>query len=423
MSRGKLAAHVAGVTIVLLTFLSSAVIPVARAESVTLRFLVSSGSADQTRAWQQLTRLFHDKNPDIRLDIQVLAPMDIEQKVMAAAAGGVPLDAAWWVTASYAKFSWGGLLVPLDQYLDADFMSRFFGGFVHALSVRGQLFGLPATASPNALLYNTELFDTAGVPPPSAQDDWSTFVNKMQRLTRRRGDGTVSQWGFTFFAGVVREWLNWIWQNGGDLFAPSGNAVVIDQDPAAEAVQFLSDLSNKYRVAPPGPDLRGPIWETFFGGRSAVYPSGAWDVYLINRSQLPIDVAPFPRRKSATVAVEAFIVSVLKTSPHPREAARLAAFIAGDPEAQRILCEAGWGIPANMVVAQKTWIRPDTPLHEEVFIQMLASGDWRFVPYGPRWLDIEGMLLDTLWEVNDGKVPAKTALRRFKEAADGILAK
>lgn len=425
MSNGRLTIRIASVTLVLFSLVCGMQPPVTRAagSQVELQFLVSSGSADQTRAWQQLIRLFHEKNPDIRVRYQILPPMDIEQKVMTAATGGVSLDAAWWATASYSKFAWTGLLEPLNSHLEPGILPRLFPSFVNAVSVKNSLFGLPATASPNALFYNMDLFDAAGVTPPTANDDWQGFVDKMKKLTKQRGDGTVSQWGFTFFSGVVREWLNWIWQNGGDLFAPDGNAVVVDQAPAAEAVQFLSDLSNVHRVSPPGPELRGPIWDTFFSGRSAVYPSGAWDVYLINESRLPIDAAPYPKRKAATVAVESFIASVLKTSKHPKEAARLAAFIAGDPEAQKILYAGGWGIPTNMEVASKAWIRPDTPLREELFIQILASGDWRFVPYGPRWLDTEGSLLDTLWQVNDGKVPAQTALRNFKEAADSILAK
>lgn len=391
--------------------------------AVTLDVMVSAGNTAQVRAWQSIGRAFSQEHPDIRIQFMFLAPLEIEEKLLVASAGGVSVDAVYWVTSFYSKFAGRGFLKDLTPYIDGDFRDRFIPGLMNGVTHEDRVFGLPAVASSQALLFNEELFGLGGVPWPDSADDWDDFLDKMRKLTiDRDGDGQPDQWGFTWFAALAREWLNWVWQNDGDLFSEDGSEYILDRPAAVEAVQYLADLSLVHRVAPPGVMLRGPIWETFFNGQSAVYPSGAWDAFYINsvdEQMTPINVAHYPRGKQAAVAVDMFVVSIPEVSEHPDEAALFAKWLAGSDRGQELLYEAGWGVPAVLDVARHTWVQPGSRFRGEVFLEAFEWG--RFVPHGRNWAEVESALMPALSEILDGNVDAAVGLSQLKPQIDAII--
>ena len=64
--------------------------------------------------------------------------------------------------------------------------------------------------------------------------------------------------------------------NGGEILAKDGTATTLDQAPALEAMQLLSDLRHKYGVSPKQSDLQGTNLNTLFEqGRLAMFETVA----------------------------------------------------------------------------------------------------------------------------------------------------
>ncbi|HEX2998774.1 MAG TPA: sugar ABC transporter substrate-binding protein [Armatimonadota bacterium] len=148
--------------------------------------------------------------------------------------------------------------------------------------IGNHIYGFPNNASVNALWYNKDVFDKAGIPYPKGPWTWQQFIPLAQRLTVRDSNGRVKQYG------LLCDWYNWqqfILQWGGKIYSEDGTRCTIDSPQAIAGVQFLHDMIYKYHVMP------SPVEEaamasqggwgtgtmTFFGGgRGAMALGGRW---------------------------------------------------------------------------------------------------------------------------------------------------
>ncbi|MCL5269375.1 MAG: extracellular solute-binding protein [bacterium] len=112
----------------------------------------------------------------------------------------------------------------------------------------GKMYGTPNNASAPAIWYNKKLLREQGIPYPKAPWTWGRFIETARRLTRRDARGRLIR------CGMLMNWLvDWnitIFQFGARFYAPEGTRCVLDSPAAGQAMQFLQDLTFKYRVAP-----------------------------------------------------------------------------------------------------------------------------------------------------------------------------
>jgi multiple sugar transport system substrate-binding protein len=120
----------------------------------------------------------------------------------------------------------------------------------------GKQWGMPVSMSVDALTYNLDLFDAAGLKyPPLNPDDksWTmeVFLEYAQRLTRGR-----EQFGFSgsFSGGWPHvEAGHWF---GQAPFDDKRKKAMMDAPNFRKAVQFWLDLGHKYRVQPNAEEAR-----------------------------------------------------------------------------------------------------------------------------------------------------------------------
>lgn len=169
------------------------------------------------------------------------------------------------------------LLQPIDSFVRSDStfkQSDYFPGAVKVSSDQGQLFGIPLSVQPTVLQYDKRLFDAAHLDPPSSSWTWTTFLNAAKVLTRAEGDGG-GQYALNLLNGPSILPI-FIWQNGGDLISPDGRRSLLAEPAALEAIKFMYDLCQTYKVValPPRvpPGSNGKEGYTAVGRAFAVSP-------------------------------------------------------------------------------------------------------------------------------------------------------
>jgi multiple sugar transport system substrate-binding protein len=181
-------------------------------------------------------------------------------KLVAQIAAGDPGDVIWMSTGIGTYFEMAALgnladlapLVAADKY---DLKQHLPVGIETARIVDNTLFGLPSLLHPSyvGLFYNVNLFETAGVKPPTSDTTYEQLVEIARQMTRGSGaDGRPAQWGLQTETSPAATALCPIRSYGGELLDPGflGKKVAFDRAPARQAFQLLYDLRHKLRVHP-----------------------------------------------------------------------------------------------------------------------------------------------------------------------------
>jgi multiple sugar transport system substrate-binding protein len=229
-------------------------------QPVTLRldYRTEQWIADRARA-------FTEANPTITVDL--VADTGYEKLLVLASAGD--LGDVWWASTgqgSYFELVGPGYAMELDPLIKRDKydLKQFFPASLDQARLDGKLYGMPEGSHPGgcALYFNVNLFEQAGVKPPTL--DWTVddFVTAARQLTR------PGQWGVVFADPIYARLAAWLRTWDAEWLDPPafGKKPVFDAPRAMQAWQWLFDLPHKHRVAP----IKGQEKASFTDGNVAM---------------------------------------------------------------------------------------------------------------------------------------------------------
>ena len=210
-----------------------------------------------------------------------------------------------------------------------------------AVTLRGQVYGIPIAAEAIAVVYNKALM-------PKFPKTYADFLETAQRLT------TGGNYGYIANLGDVYQQYGMISAFGGYIFRETqGRLEVSDLGIAtpgtAQALAMLGDLRFKYKLIPDqlgGSALR----KLFLTGKAAMFLTGPWDMGDIKKARIDYGIAPFPLPSGAVnpwspfVGIQTLVVS--QKSQLKGEAVEFAQFLAR-PENQVAFNKAGGRIPVS----------------------------------------------------------------------------
>ena len=387
---------------------------------------ITTGYGDMEQVMTVLENIlteFQKDYPELTYDIEYIGGGHLVGQIPVRTAAGLAPDIVFLWSFDFANLARQGFFLPLDSYLRTDLEDVYFPGLVDDGRVNGQLFGLPLYGGPAGINYNVDHFHSAGIAPLSAQDTWDDFVSKAKALTRDQdGDGVVDRFGFVWYSFVLRDWITWVWRNGGDIFNADRTEFLLHEPKAADALQWLADLTHVHAVTPPYTILWGSPWTYFNNETASMYPSGAWDMRRLNEQPFPNDVAPFPRAAVDRTAAEAYFVAVHAHTRYRELAAKLVEFMATSDFAQRQFYTLGNGIPFIIDAAVEYFLRPDADWNRLAYIEPLQHGTTRVMPYPANWDQVQATLRATyhqqLWS---GAQPATTVGLEIKPTIDALI--
>ncbi|MFI9047990.1 extracellular solute-binding protein [Streptomyces sp. NPDC053427] len=153
---------------------------------VTLKLIAAdygdSESNSSQHYWDDLTREFEKKNPDIKVDVEVYSWTDVDKKVEDLVKAGKAPDLAQ--IGAYADYAAHDQLYSVDDLLSVPTEADFTPALADAGEYHRVQYGMPFGASTRRLFYNKKLFAEAGITdPPKTWDD----IARDARLLKNHG--------------------------------------------------------------------------------------------------------------------------------------------------------------------------------------------------------------------------------------------
>jgi multiple sugar transport system substrate-binding protein len=392
--------------------------------------LASWGSQEEIQAYQQVLRVFQERNPGIQVEYINIPSNEYLAKITAMMAAGSPPDVFFINNIDFPGLASRGVLKPLDPFIQRDKYPTgdIFPGILKAFQWEGAQYGLPRDVSNLVVFYNRNLLRKAGLPDPKPDWTWDDFLRYAKALTVEK-DGKRVQWGVSFQTFYLF-WEPWVWSAGGRFYSPDHSKFLLNSPSSLEGLQFYLDLRYKHHVAPTPEEAqdRG-AFTMFLNGQTGMIVDGRWRVPTLKaRAKFDFDVVPFPRGKAGSIVdIDGSGWVMAAGTRNPEAAWKLLSFLAG-PEAIQIFTKTGLIIPARGVDVKnveksiqnlKDFFVPPPPKSQHFFLTVNKTA--RPTETFERWNEALQLINKALEPVWQGKAELKAALDGVAPQVQKIL--
>lgn len=158
---------------------------------------------------EKLVDAYMEQNPDVKVNLTVIANDDYDDKLKVMLAGGNDVDCFWIRSGAQARqLADDGALMALDELCEKnDVDTSVYGECQDAYELDGKTYGLATTKSAWMIFYNKDLFDAAGVPYPTAMT-WDEYTELAKSLTKDDlMGGLIPNWSLNLGSSAAGEYL------------------------------------------------------------------------------------------------------------------------------------------------------------------------------------------------------------------------
>lgn len=272
---------------------------------------------DNIRITEFMADTFSPNHPDIEFKF-TRVPSEWEQKFRTAAAGGQLPDIFAVDGINVPAYASRGLCAELDELVvPADVLDDYYPSARAEMQYRDKTYAVVLETNSQAVRLNMDLMSEAGVTAP---ETWDDLIEVGKKLTIDQSGNSadsadfdasgITRWAMETWCclGEGATWMitPWIWMNGGDIIDEGTREVLIDQEPAVQAIQFLSDLVKVHQIWPRAGAVQAGPEGTWYGQLVVMSWTGAFDLANLTQTNPPSfawDVAPFPRPANASQAI------------------------------------------------------------------------------------------------------------------------
>ncbi|HHV56067.1 MAG TPA: sugar ABC transporter substrate-binding protein [Firmicutes bacterium] len=215
------------------------------AQTQVKKIVIFTGAAEETQLPEQekIRQEFEKKHPEIKVQyLPVVWPWVPKFNTLLAA--GSPPDAV--VPGLTLDYLDQGVWLDLDPLIARDHVdtSKYFEAVWKETSWKGIRYGMPVGIYTDAVFYNKDLLDQAGLPePPHSYDDpswtWDKYVNYAKKITKdTNGDGTPEIWGMD----GVGNTLVFLRSFGAEQFSADLRTALFDSPQMKTGFEYLQSL-------------------------------------------------------------------------------------------------------------------------------------------------------------------------------------
>jgi multiple sugar transport system substrate-binding protein len=383
------------------------------------------GDPAELEVWNQIVADFHEANPNITVNVEVSDWDSYWTKLKTLLASGTPPDVFTMDAPLYLDYQSRGVLLNLQPYLDQnpDMLQGVYPQTLEAYQTPDGMFGLPRDFQTVVLFYNTDMFDAAGLPYPTADWTYDDMREAAAKLTLDKdGDGKIDQFGFSAdMWDMELVWSEAIWANGGDIISADHTQTLVGEPKAREAWQFFHDMMFVDKSMPDSNTVGEYADDPFLAGVAAMTTIGHWVVPGYADANFKWDVAPMPAGPAGQVtSVNSAGFVVAKDSKNPDAAFEFLKYVLSEP-AQTRLAELGFACPVLTSVAESdAFLKQSTPINHQVFLDSLAFA--RMKPVFKGYDEWSSAIGDGMAEIWTGSAELDPTLDEAVQAADEVLA-
>jgi len=303
--------------------------PGSGAPSVTLEFWTISLQPFFTDYVNGLIAAYERATPGVKIrwiDVQFGA---IEQKLLAALAGGVAPDVVNLNTEMTIRLAERNALVDMDGAVAAPVRARYFDGLWRSTQFRGRTYGLPWYVVPNVIAYNAGLYRRAGLSPNEPPQTEDEMIRQAQAIKDR-----AKVYGFMPNVDGVRL-LHRFQENGLPILSPDAKRAVFN---SADHVRYLARYVDLFKgdYFPEDTLRRGYLGATerYGAGQLGMLITGPQFLLRVKQDNPDVYaqtfVAPYPKGKGNTLHLATMAVAVPRASKDGARAVDFALFVTND---------------------------------------------------------------------------------------------
>jgi len=269
------------------------------AEDGSLTLTLSAWSVATTPEFQLLADAFHEKNPDVTVEVKDYDPAEYNTLLTTDLAAGKGPDIITQKEVKFlTTFQEGGQLLDVSDVSLPDGI-----GGADSYTVDGTAYATPYRQDSWVLFYNKDLFEQAGIDAPDGSWTWDDYDAAAEELTEKL-DGTKGAYEHSWQS-TLQGFANA--QNGADLLAgdyaymkPFYERILKLQDDGAQE-SFNTVTANQL------------TYQGEFGKqKTAMLPMGSWFVATLISQQASGDaddfewgIAPAPQLDASTTGTDA----------------------------------------------------------------------------------------------------------------------
>lgn len=308
-----------------------------------------------------------------------------------------------------AEFAKGIEPFALDDVIKQDFFPVLYEKGIY----RGELLGPVWATSTKALFYRTDLFEKAGLEPPTNWQEQLAAAVALNDPPNVYGIGLPGSREYETDDNL----FFYFWSAGGQFFDDSGKCA-LNSEAGVKSLQLYCDLVNRYHVTQPEVSTwsRKQCRRLFEEGRLAMFATGPWGVESLrkNAPDIAFGVVPLPKDREQVTQIITDHLVLLRSSTQKELATRFVNFAY---QRKYRLAYAKLGlIPEMQSVAADPYFQNDPEW--KVFIDVIPYG--RTIPL-ITWEPIGNAIREAMYQALSGRKPVKQALDDLCAEVDRLV--
>ena len=321
----------------LMTFAASAL-----AEPVIITYATFSASGAQEETLKKMVDVFEQKNPDIKVDVQLTGYNDYFTALATKVAGGNAPDVFEVNMENFLAYMLRGATADLtDLGISKE---KYSQGTLNAVSNDGKIYAVPMSFSTCVLFYNKVLFDQAKIAYPTNDWTWADAQVAAEAIVAAGGEDV---WGY-FQPITYNEFYKSIESNNGSLLNEDLTAFTANSPENVEVLDaMISRVRGENNVMPTAEQMAGRgDWDLFTEGKLGMIITGIWAFpTFTEKCAFDWDITVEPGFMDKATFFFANVNSVSPDSKNKEAAAKFADAMGSDPDIVQLRLDASWELP------------------------------------------------------------------------------
>jgi multiple sugar transport system substrate-binding protein len=210
---------------------------------------------------------FPERVPAGKVELVAIPNAQVQEKLQLLASAGTPPDAAQINPRQLTPLISKGILADVTSYARRDArefqQDDFYPAALERLVKNGKLYGAPVQMGLFVLIFNQDLFRSAGEALPDDSWTWDTVAAAAKRLTK--GEGDTKRFGI-----MPPPWEILVWAHGGEILDKQEKVCLLSDPKAQAGLQWLHDLRHKHQASPLPGETPLAAQQLFQAGRLAM---------------------------------------------------------------------------------------------------------------------------------------------------------
>ena len=392
-------------------------------EPSSLTVWLMNGSAPQSIV-DGVNADFKAKHPNVTVNVQIQQWSDITTKLDTAFAGSTPPDIVELGNTLVAKYAAAGALSDItSKKSEFENASTWLQSLTDSCTVGGKLYCVPYYAGSRAVVYRKDMFDKAGVKPPTSWDEWTQVSQKLMDANKADADFSALYYPGKYWYAA----LPFIWDMGGDIATQSGGQWKggLDSPQSQQGLTTLSKMVASFsRADKTGDEAKQD--QAFVQGHIAQLIANGWEIGVITDAKTgdpslkdKLGVFPIPSHtagQTAPVFLGGSDLGIAAKSKGQALAQEWVGLLTGK-KWQTQMATVGQVIPNTTTLLD---LNKSDPL---IGTFAAAAKNSRFVPNSPNWANVESanVIPDMLVSIFTGKATVADATRASSGQIGQIL--